>query len=203
MPWPVFNLERVCGGGGGHRPHIFHIIIKWPCAKARRGVSLTLLCEWGNIEQCIIFICNQLKMTTLKSPRLGMQYLFHSIQYVVGDLSWHSIYFNVYYFWIPLGFIDLKMLSAVLLYLKSLLNQCLNALNFGNNYKQHCNWLIKGKTIQRTVELIIFCPTEMKIKCQVITVMNKIGQTVGKFVTSAHRIKDNTTRLEAVTLPVA
>ena len=27
-----------------------------------------------------------------------MQYLFHSIQYVVGDLSWHSIYFNVYFF---------------------------------------------------------------------------------------------------------
>ena len=96
------------GGGGGHGPHIFHIIIKWPRAKARREPSLTLLCEWGNIEQCIIFICNQLKMTTLKSPRPGMQYLFHSIQYVIGDL--YSIYFNVYYFWIPLGFIDLKML---------------------------------------------------------------------------------------------
>ena len=96
---------------GGHRPHIFHIIIKWPRAKASWESSLTLLCEWGNIEQCIIFICNQLKMTTLKSPRLGMQYLFHSIQYVVGDLSRHSIYFNVYYFWIPLGFIDLKMLK--------------------------------------------------------------------------------------------
>ena len=91
----------------------------------------------------------------------------------------------------------------MLLYLKSLLNQCLNALNLGDNYKQHCNWPIKGKTIQRTVKLIIFCPTEMKIKCQVITVMIKVGQTVGKFVTSAHRIKDNTTRLEAVTLPVA
>ena len=109
MPWPVFNLERVCGGGG--IGPIFSILSSnGPVLKLDGESYLTLLCEWGNIEQCITFICNQLKMTTLKSPRLGMQYLFHSIQYVVGDLSWHSIYFNVYYFWIPLGFIDLKML---------------------------------------------------------------------------------------------
>ena len=75
------------GGGGGGIGPIFSILSSnGPVLKLDGESSLTLLCEWGNIEQCIIFICNQLKMTTLKSPRLGMQYLFHSIQYVVGDL---------------------------------------------------------------------------------------------------------------------
>ena len=36
--------ESMCGGGGGgHRPHIFHIIIKWPSAKARRGVIFNII----------------------------------------------------------------------------------------------------------------------------------------------------------------
>ena len=78
--------------GGGIGPIFSILSSNGPMLKLDGESSLTLLCEWGNIEQCIISICNQLKMTTLKS-RLGMQYLFHSIQYVVGDLSWHSIYF--------------------------------------------------------------------------------------------------------------
>ena len=102
--------ESMWGGGGGIGPIFSILSSNGPVLKLDEESSLTLLCVWGNIEQCITFICNQLKMTTLKSTRLGVQYLFHSIQYVVGDLSWHSIYFNVYYFWIPLGFIDLKML---------------------------------------------------------------------------------------------
>ena len=80
MPWPVFNLERVCGRGGGIGLIFSILSSNGPVLKLDGEPSLTLLCEWGNIEQSINFICNQLKMTTLKSPRLGMQYIFHSIQ---------------------------------------------------------------------------------------------------------------------------
>ena len=71
-----------------------------PVLKLDGEPSLTILCEWGNIEQCIIFICNQLKMTTLKSPRLGMQYLFHSIQYVIYLGTAFTLMFTIFgYVW--------------------------------------------------------------------------------------------------------
>ena len=46
-------------GGGGIGPIFSILSSNGSVLKLDRESSLTLLCEWGNIEQCITFICNQ------------------------------------------------------------------------------------------------------------------------------------------------